>query len=156
MSIAHRLQALGITLPPPKPPVANYLGSKRYGDLLFVAGRVSELKGAVGVDVSAEEAKEAARNTVILLLSIVQGDIQDLDLIAGVLKLHGFIRSSPDFMEQHKVLDGASDVLVEIFGDRGRHARTATGVVQLPFGASVQLDMVLQIKAHRGDDVLNL
>lgn len=146
--IEKRLLALGLNLPEPKPPVGNYLGSKSIGELLFAAGRVSDLAGEVGTEVSEEQAKEAARNTVLTILSIVKQDIKDLDLITGVVKLTGFIRSSPGFTAQPKVVNGASDMLIEIFGENGRHARTATGVAQLPFGASVQLDIIFQLKHH--------
>lgn len=146
--IEKRLLALGLNLPEPKPPVGNYLGSKSIGELLFAAGRVSDLAGEVGTEVSEEQAKEAARNTVLTILSIVKQDIKDLDLITGVVKLTGFIRSSPGFTAQPKVVDGASDLLIEIFGENGRHARTATGVAQLPFGASVQLDIIFQLKQN--------
>lgn len=145
-SIETKLQQLGIILKAPKPPVAQYLGTKRHGKLLFVSGRVSELQGEVGTDVAEEQAKAAARDTLILLLSIIKQDIKDLDMIAGVIKLQGFIRSSPQFTRQPQVLDGASELLIELFGDAGHHARTATGVAQLPFGAAVQLDMVLEMK----------
>ena len=145
--IEHKLYSLGLKLEPPKSPVANYLGTKRVGNLLFVSGRKSELVGEVGSDVTEEEAKEAARKTVVLLLSIIKNDIKDLDLIVGVVKLQGFIRSAPAFIRQPYVLDGASELLIELFGENGRHARTATGVAQLPFGASVQLEMILELNS---------
>ena len=145
--VENRLNELGIQLPPPKKPVANYLGSKRSGDLLFVSARVSELKGEVGSEVTEEQAKEAARNTMISILSIIKQDI-DLDLIISVDKLLGFVRSASNFTRQPMVIDGASDLLIEIFGEQGRHARTATGVAQLPFGASVQLELVLRLKPN--------
>ena len=147
--IEKRILALGFNLPEPKPPVGNYLGSKSIAELLFAAGRVSDLAGEVGTEVSEEQAKEAARNTVLTILSIVKQDIKDLDLITGVVKLTGFIRSSPEFTRQPAVVDGASDLLIEIFGENGRHARTATGVAQLPFGASVQLDIIFQLKQNQ-------
>lgn len=128
-------------------PVANYLGTKQAGNLLFVSGRKSELTGAVGEDVSLEQAKLAARDTVIILLAIIKKDIIDLDKIKGVVKVLGFIRSAPGFDQQPLVLDGATELLVEIFGENGKHARTATGVSDLPFGATIQLDMVLEIKS---------
>ena len=144
--IENKLKELGIKLAAPKPPVANYLGSKRVGELLYVSGRVSELAGEVGTDVTEAEAKKAARDTVILILAIIKKDIQDLDMITGVIKLQGFIRSAPAFTQQPNVLDGASDLLIELFGENGRHTRTATGVNQLPFGASLQIDIILQLK----------
>ena len=143
--VEEKLEALGLQLKAPKP-VANYLGTKRVGDLLFVSGRKSKMTGEVGSEVAEDKAKIAARDTVVDLLAIVKEDINDLDLIEGVVKLQGFIRSSSDFTRQPQVLDGASEILIELFGEQGRHARTATGVAQLPYGAAIQLDMVLKLK----------
>ena len=144
--IEKRLKELGLDLPQPKPPVGNYLGYKPMGNLLFASGRVSDLIGEVGTEVTEDQAKEAARDTVLVILSIIKKDIIDLDQIDGVLKVTGFIRSSSGFTRQPKVVDGASDLLIELFGENGRHARTATGVAQLPFGASVQLDIIFYLK----------
>lgn len=146
--IEDKLRKLGLELQPARSSVANYLGCKRSGDLLFVAGRVSDLKGEVGTDITEDEAKVAARDTVLLILAIIKQDIGSLDLIRDVIKMQGFIRSSPEFTRQPYVLDGASDLLVELFGNNGRHARTATGVNQLPFGASIQIDLILQLESH--------
>ena len=143
--IEKRLEELGLALPPSKPPVGNYLGCKRSGELLFASGRVSDRIGAAGTDVTLEEAKEAARDTVLMILAIIKQDIKDLDMIAGIVKLTGFVRSSPGFTQQPKVIDGASDLLIDLFKENGRHARTATGVAQLPFGAAVQLDIIFQL-----------
>jgi enamine deaminase RidA (YjgF/YER057c/UK114 family) len=145
-NIENKLNKLGLVLVNPKLPVGQYLDCKRSGNLLFVSGRVSELVGEVGTDVTLEEAKEAARNTVVLLLSILKKHTGNLDEISGVLKLQGFIRSSSQFTKHPQVLDGASELLIELFGENGHHARTATGVAQLPFGASVQLDLILVLK----------
>ncbi len=140
-----RLQQLGLMLPPAPPPVANYLGTQRFHDILFISGRKSELTGAVGVEVDPEQAKLAARDTMLLLLSIIKNDIGQLDHIERILKVQGFIRSGPAFTGQPQVLDGASELLIELWGDNGRHARTATGTSQLPYGATIQLDMILQL-----------
>ena len=145
--IEDKLNSLGLQLEAAKLSVANYLGCKRYGELLFASGRVSELKGEVGTDVTEEEARVAARDTVLLILAIIKQDIGSLDMIQDVIKMQGFIRSSPQFIRHPYVLDGASDLLVELFGMNGQHARTATGVNQLPFGASIQLDIILQLKS---------
>jgi len=142
------IEELGLSLPGPKPPVGNYLGSKRVGEMLFAAGRVSDCIGEVGTDITVEEAAKAAQQTVLAILAIIREDIKDLDLVAGVIKLTGFVRSSPGFTEQPKVIDGASDLLIKLFNENGRHARTATGVAQLPFGASVQLDIIFQMKVE--------
>ena len=146
--VEKRLEELGLSLPGPKPPVGNYLGSKKIGELLFASARVSDCIGEVGTEITLEKAKEAARDTVLMILAIIKQDIKDLDLIAGVLKLTGFIRSSANFTEHPKVIDGASDLLIELFKENGRHARTATGVAQLPFGASVQLDIIFQLTSN--------
>ena len=143
--VEERLRALGLALPAPKAPVANYLGSKRSGDLLFVSGRVSQLRGEVGSDVTPADARTAARDAMLDLLAIVKQDIGDLDRIASVEQVRGFVRSAPSFTEQPHVIDGASDLLIALFGEHGRHARTATGAAQLPFGAAVQLDMVVRL-----------
>ena len=143
--VEERLGVLGLSLPPAKPPVANYVGTKQSGDFLFVSARVSQLRGEVDSQVSLADAKLAARDTVLLILAIIKEDIGDLDRITSVDHVRGFVRSAPSFIEQPQVIDGASDLLVEIFGERGRHARTATGVAQLPFGAAVQLEMVLRL-----------
>jgi enamine deaminase RidA (YjgF/YER057c/UK114 family) len=143
--VEERLGEFGLVLPPPKAPVANYLGTKRSGDLLFVSGRVSVLRGEVGSEVSAADAKVAARDTLLDLLAIIKADVGDLDRIVSVEKLQGFVRSAAGFVGQPEVIDGASDLLVSLFGEAGRHARTATGAAQLPFGASIQIDLVLKV-----------
>ena len=145
--VEDRLRDLGIELPPPKQHVANYLGCKLSGELLFVSARVSELRGEVGTDIDLPEAYEAARSTLIDILSIIKNEFGDLDRISSVDKMIGFVRSAQSFTEQPMVVDGASDLLVEIWGDSGRHARTATGVAQLPFGAAVQLELILTVDA---------
>ena len=143
--IDRRLRELGYELAAPKAPVANYLGTKRSGDLLFVSGRVSRTRGEVGTDLSTDSAREAARDTMLDLLSIIKNDIGRLSKITSIEKLNGFVRSSPEFTEQPLVVDGASDLLIALWGDAGRHARTATGVAQLPFGAAVQLELVVRL-----------
>ncbi len=146
--IESKLESLGFTLGLPKSPVANYLGSKRVGDLLFVSGRKSELTGRVGVDVTEKQAKDAARDTIVLILAIIKNDIKDLDLIEEIIKVQGFINSSSKFNRLPQVLDGASELLIDLFGIHGQHARTATGAAQLPYGATIQLDMVLKLKSN--------
>ena len=144
--IERRLADLGLALPPPKAPVANYLGSKRSGDLLFVSGLVSQTRGEVGTDLDLGAAKAAARDALLDILAIVKHDIGDLDRIVSVERMQGFVRSAPTFTAQPQVIDGASDLLVALLGEDGRHARTATGAAQLPFGAAVQLDLVLRLR----------
>ena len=144
--VEDRLRELGLALPPAKTPVANYLGTKRSGELLFVSGRVSQRRGEVGTELTVEEAKTAARDAMLDLLAIIKQDLGDLDRIVSVEQVRGFVRSAPTFTEQPRVIDGASELLIALYGDAGRHARTATGAAQLPFGAAVQLDLVVRVR----------
>ncbi len=146
--IENRLAELGESLPAAKSPVANYLGCKRTGDMLYVSGRVSRIRGEVGSELDLARAQEAAKEALLDILAIVKAEIDDLDSVISIEKLNGFVRSAASFTDQPKVIDGASDLLVEIFGDDGRHARTATGVAQLPFGAAVQLEMIMRLQGE--------
>ncbi len=143
--VEDKLAGLGESLPEPKKPVANYIGCKRSGNTLYVSGRVSPIRGEVGTDLTVAEAQSAAKGALLEILAIVKDEIGDLDNIVSVEKVVGFVRSAPSFTEQPRVIDGASDLLVSLFGEEGRHARTATGVAQLPFGAAVQLDLILRM-----------
>ena len=145
--IEEKLKSLNIQLGEAKPPVGNYIGCKIAGNLLYASGRVSDLKGKVGSDVNTEEAKKAAHETVLLILAIIKNEIKDLDLLKGVVKVQGFINCTADFPDHPKILDGASEILISLFGENGRHARTATGVVQLPFNATLQLDIIFQLNS---------
>lgn len=146
--IENRLAELGESLPAAKSPVANYLGCKRTGDMLYVSGRVSRIRGEVGSELDLARAQEAAKEALLDILAIVKAEIDDLDNVISIEKLNGFVRSAASFTDQPKVIDGASDLLVEIFGDDGRHARTATGVAQLPSGAAVQLEMIMRLQGE--------
>jgi enamine deaminase RidA (YjgF/YER057c/UK114 family) len=147
--VVARLSALRLNLPPAPPPVGLYQGLKISGGLGFVSGRVSALRGVVGLDISEEEARAAARDTMLVLLAIVREDIGDLDRIISIECVRGFVRSAPDFVRQPNVIDAASELLIDLFGAEGRHARTATGASQLPYGAAVQLDMVVRLSPDR-------
>jgi enamine deaminase RidA (YjgF/YER057c/UK114 family) len=144
--VEDRLRELGLALPPPKSPVANYLGTKQSGNLLFVSGRVSQRRGEVGTELTVDEAKIAARDAMLDVLAIIKRDLGDLDRIVSIEHLRGFVRSAPTFTEQPRVIDGASDLLIALYGEAGRHARTATGAAQLPFGAAVQLELVVRLR----------
>ena len=124
--LEDRLHAMGLALESPKTPVANYLGTKQTGNLLYVSGRVSQQRGQVGIDLNTEQAKAAARSALLDILSIIKADIGELDRIASIVSLRGFVNSSASFTEQPQVIDGASDLLIELLGNAGRHARTAT------------------------------
>lgn len=145
-AIEQKLAAQGLALPPPRTPVANYLRTKRSGALLFVSGLVSTLHGSVASEVTPEAAKRAARDTMLDLLALVKHDVGDLDQVVSVEQVRGFVRSDPDFTGQPAIIDGASDLLIALWSEAGRHARTATGVSQLPFGGAVQLEMILRLR----------
>lgn len=145
--IEEKLSKLGLVLGEAKPPVANYVGTKQIGNLLFVSARVSEQKGKVGVDVSPELSKIAARDTILYLLSIIKADIGSLDKIKSIIKLQGFVNADESYIYLPQIIDGASELLIELYGAEGKHARTATGASQLPYGATIQIDMVVEIKA---------
>jgi enamine deaminase RidA (YjgF/YER057c/UK114 family) len=144
--VEDRLRSLGLVLPPVKAPVANYLGTKRSGDLLFVSGRVSQRRGEVGTDLTTDDAAIAARDTMLDVLAIIKQDVGDLDRLVSIEQMRGFVRSAPSFTEQPRVIDGASELLIALYGEHGRHARTATGAAQLPFGAAVQLDLLVRLR----------
>lgn len=150
--VEERLAALGITLPQPNPPVANYVPFVRAGDLVHISGQVSTdasggIKGVVGVDVDPETAKAAARLCGINLISQMKAACDgDLSRVVRVVKLGGFVQAGPDFIEIPQVVNGCSDLMVEAFGDAGRHARSAVGVYRLPMNFAVEVDAVVQIR----------
>ena len=145
--VEARLGKLGLALPAAKAPVANYLGTRCSGTVLYASGRVSPQRGKAGRELTLEQAREAAQSALLDLLAIIKADIGDLDRIEAILYMRGFVNSSPEFTAQPQVIDGASDLLIELYGDAGRHARTATGAAQLPYGAAVQLDLIANLKA---------
>jgi len=150
MRIEQKLASLGITLPPPTAPVGSFVPAVRTGNLLFVSGHASlgedsPLTGKVGRDVTVEQAAQAARQVAIDLLGTVAGALKDLDHVSRIVKLLGMVNSAEDFTEQPKVINGASNLLIEVFGERGKHARSAIGVAQLPANASVEIEMILEI-----------
>jgi len=144
--IEEKLMDLGESLPPPKEHVANYLGCKRSGNLLFVSARVSEMRGEVGTELNVAQAQIAAKGALLDILAIIKDEIGDLDQIVSIEKMVGLVRSASTFTEQPKVINGASDLLILLWGENGRHARTATGVAQLPFGAAVQLELIMRLR----------
>ena len=150
-AIEDRLAALGITVPSPKAPVANYVPFLVVGSMLHISGQVSAgevgaVKGIVGVEVDPETAQHGARICAInLIAQMKQACGGDLDRVRRVVKLNGFVQVGPDFVEIPKVLDGASNLMVEAFADAGRHARCAVGVYRLPLNYSVEVDALVEI-----------
>ncbi len=151
MSIDQKLAELGITLPTPKPPVANYVPVVRTGNLLFVSGQVSVdgsgtvTTGKLGAGMSIEDGRAAARLCAINVLAQVKAVTGDLGAVVRVVKLVGFVNSTLEFTEQPAVVNGCSDLFVELFGDKGRHARSAVGVASLPFNAAVEVEAIIEI-----------
>jgi enamine deaminase RidA (YjgF/YER057c/UK114 family) len=150
MTVSDRLAELGIAIPEVAKPVASYLPATVSGNLVFTAGQLPFVDGAlpatgkVGAEVSADAAKDMARTAVLNALAAAQTAIGSVDRITRIVKLVVFVASSPDFSGQPAVANGASDTLVEIFGDAGRHARSAVGVAVLPLDAPVELELIVE------------
>lgn len=151
--IDARLAELGIELPQTNPPVANYVPYVISGSLVFVSGQIPQLNGErpylgqVGAAVSVEDGVKAARLCGLNLIAWIKAAAGgDLDRVARVVKLGGFVNSAAGFGEQPKVVNGCSDLFVEVFGDAGRHARSAVGVSSLPFDVAVEIDAIVELK----------
>jgi enamine deaminase RidA (YjgF/YER057c/UK114 family) len=150
-SVEDRLSALGVSLPQPVAPVANYVPTVRSGDLLYISGQVSidengGIKGVVGVDVDLANAQDAAKLCGINLIAQMRAALGgDLDRVRRVVKLGGFVQAGPDFYDIPKVLNGCSDLMVAAFGEAGRHARSAVGVYRLPLNYAVEVDAVVEV-----------
>lgn len=146
-----RLAELGIELTEPAPPVANYVRAVRSGNLVFVAGHGptlpdgSWMTGKVGAERTIDEGYEAARLTAIAILSTLKAEIGDLSRITRIVRVFGMVNAVDRFGQQPEVINGASDLLVEVFGDRGRHARAAVGMASLPRDITVEIEMVVEI-----------
>ena len=151
-TVEQKLSAQGIVLPAPASPVANYVGFVRTGNLLFVSGQVCFdaqgkliAKGKLGAGVTVEQGNAAARGCGINLLAQIKAALGDLDKVVRVVRLGGFVNSAPDFLDGPKVLNGASDLMVAAFGDKGRHARTTVGVAFLPLGSIAEVEALFEI-----------
>jgi enamine deaminase RidA (YjgF/YER057c/UK114 family) len=146
----ERLASLGLSLPAPVRPVANYVPFTRSGALVHIAGQVSTdaaggVRGVVGEDVSAEDAKRAARICGLNLIAQMKAALDgDLSRVRRIVKLGGFVQAGPSFFEIPQVVNGCSDLMVEVFGDAGRHARSAVGVYRLPLNFAVEVDAVVE------------
>jgi len=150
-TIEKKLEELGIALPTPVAPIANYVGFVRTGRLLFVSGQLCladgtlVAKGKLGPQVTIEQGQTAARACAVNLLAQVKAALGDLDKVVRVVRLGGFINSAPDFVDTAKVMNGASDLMVAVFGDKGRHARTTVGVAVLPVDAAVEVEGTFEV-----------
>ena len=152
MDINSTLMEKGIVLPDAPPPAANYIPFVKVDKLVFISGQVSQsekgfIKGVLGQDLNVEQGYDAARHCAISLLAQLKNAVNgDLNRMARVVKLGGFVNSAPGFIEQPSVINGASDLLVELFGEKGRHARTAVGA-NLPLGVAVEIDGIFEVES---------
>ncbi len=150
--IDARLKELGITLPDAPAPAANYVPYVQSGNLVFVSGQISQgpdglIKGKLGDAVDIADGADAARRCGLSLIAQAKAALGgDLDRIARVVKLTGFVNSTPDFTDQPKVINGCSDLMVDIFGDAGRHARAAVSAAALPLGVAVEIEAIFEVK----------
>ena len=151
MEIETRLKELGGILPDIPKPVGSYLLSRQTGNLLFLSGTTCYVpggllyKGRLGAELDVQQGYEAARQTMLNLLGVVKSVLGDLDRVECIIKLNGYVNSTIDFVRQPEVINGASDLLVQLYGERGRHARTSIGVNVLPDNIPVEIEMVLQV-----------
>jgi enamine deaminase RidA (YjgF/YER057c/UK114 family) len=151
MEIEKKMRGLGLELPEVPKPVASYVPAVRSGNYVYTSGQVPFVKGELmhrgklGGDLTIEQGYECARVTAMNCLAAVKSVIDDLDRVKRIVRVTGFITSAPGFTDQPKVLNGASDLLVEIFGERGKHSRLAIGTSELPLGAPLEIDMVVEI-----------
>jgi enamine deaminase RidA (YjgF/YER057c/UK114 family) len=151
MSIAQRLQALGITLPPVSVPAAAYVPFVRTGNLIFLSGHIAKKDGQVwagqlGKTMATAEGKLAARNVAIDLMGTLSAAAGGLDNVVRIVKVMSLVNSSPDFTEHHLVTNGCSELLGEVFGEAGVHARSAFGVAQIPLGACVEIELIAEVR----------
>lgn len=152
MEIENKLKALGIQLPKPPTPAANYIGYVRVGNLLFIGGNIGRIdgtikyRGKVGAEISLEQAYDAARNCALNHLAIMKDALGDLDKVERIVKVLGYVNVAPGFTDMPKVVNGESDLLVQVFGEKGRHTRAAIGVAALSNDAPVENEITVQVK----------
>ena len=152
MSVEAKIKELGLQLPSPATPVANYVPAVRTGNLVFLSGHGplgqdgTLITGKLGSDLTVEEGYEAAKRTAMGLLGSLKGLIGELDKVRRVVKLLGMVNCEPTFKDHPKVINGASDLLVELFGEKAKHARSAVGMNGLPFNMAVEIEMIVEVE----------
>jgi len=151
MTILEKITSLGLTLPAVPAPVAAYVNCVRSGNLLYISGGLpidgdKKVIGKVPTDVSIEEAQEGARIIILNRLAVIQDAIGSLDKVKQIVALGGFVNSEPDFYGHPQVVNGASELLVEIFGERGKHSRTALGAAALPLNVAVEINLIVEVE----------
>lgn len=152
MKAEEKLKEIGLELPTAVQPVANYVTAVRTGNLVFLSGQGpfredgTLITGKIGSDLTQDEGYEAARRVALGLLASLKTEIGDLDKVRRVVKLLGMVNCMPDFIDQPKVINGASDLLVDVFGDKGKHARSAVGMNALPMNIAVEIEMIVEVE----------
>jgi enamine deaminase RidA (YjgF/YER057c/UK114 family) len=147
MKIEKRLEELKITLPPLGGPMGNYVPARRAGNLLFLSGRgPGNVAGKVGDTISLDQAYQHARTVGLSLIAVMKQELGDLDKVKGIIKVLGMVNAVPSFGDQPKVINGCSDLLVEVFGDAGRHARSAVGMGSLPNQIPVEIELIALVE----------
>lgn len=144
--IEEKIKELGYSLIETTPPLASYLPCVKSGNLVFLSGVISDKKGKLGKDLTTEEGYEESKKCLIKLLSNLKGFIKNLDNVVRIAKVEGYVNSTDTFSEQSKVINGASDLLIDIFGDKGKHSRIAVGVMSLPLNAAIEISMIVEVK----------
>ncbi len=153
MSFEARIKELGLVIPEPPRPAGHFVPAVQVGNLVFVSGQIPAVSGRVGIkgklgrDLSIEQGQEAARTALLNVLAVIQHTTGTLDAIKRIIKLNGWVASAEGFNSQPKVVDGASLLLEEIFGEAGKHARAAIGVAELPLGAPVELELIVEVQS---------
>jgi enamine deaminase RidA (YjgF/YER057c/UK114 family) len=152
MSVYDTLARLGVELPAANAPAAAYVMAAQTGNTVFLSGHIARKDGKVwtgklGKDIDTESGKAAARAIAIDLLATLHAHVGDLNRVTRIVKVMSLVNSTPEFTEQHLVTNGASELLAEVFGDKGKHARSAFGVAQIPLGACVEIEMIAEVKA---------
>ena len=151
MEIENKLKALGIVLPNPPTPAANYIGYVRVGNLLFIGGNIGRIdgvikyRGKVGAEVTLQQAYDAARDCALNHLAIMKAALGDLDKVERIVKVLGYVNVAPGFVDMPKVVNGESDLLVQVFGEKGQHTRAAIGVASLSQDAPVENEITVQV-----------
>ena len=152
MNVETRLEELGLKLPPTVTPPANFIPAVRTGSLVFLSGHGprredgTQITGKLGAALTLEDGYEAARRVALGLLASLKAEIGDLDKVKRIVKLLGMVNCTSDFIDQPKVINGASDLLVEVFGEVGKHARSAVGMMALPNNIAVEIEMIVEVE----------
>jgi enamine deaminase RidA (YjgF/YER057c/UK114 family) len=147
-----KLKELGVELFPPSKPVANYVKAVRVGNLLFISGHGptkadgSNITGKIGKDLTIEQGYEAAKLTATGIISTLKAELGDLNKVKRIVKVNGWVNCNPDFTEQPKVVNGCSDLMVALFGEKGKHARAAMGAIALPSNIAIEIEMVVEVE----------